>query len=251
MNCEECTQKMLELPVERFVELKGHLDTCAECRGKAERIKVTVAEHQRILAEDAKLPPVGDDGVILDTEGTPGVVGLTGFSQVSAGSRGKGGFLKLVAVALILTAIVAVFLLPRVLKRAAEDKTPKPSMTEVMAVLGGKPTDISAPTAPARVTIVPIIIEAGRKIRAPSSLPPRTWVWFGLNATQNANVDLCMTWPGSVQPIWSGYLKPGRTEVPPEGYVMDITGQYTFSLSRTGDGSCKDLEGEIKLEVQP
>lgn len=252
MTCEECTQKLLELPVDRFGELKEHLDGCPKCRAKAERIRATEAEHKRILAEDADLPPVRDDGTMEEGAQTNRVVGLSAFNAIGKGNQTRGSFYKPFTLAIVITAIIAVIMGPRLLKTTSVvDQAPKPTITDVVSILGGTPTDISAPTAPARVSIVPVIRQEGRKVRAPHSIPPRTWVWFMLSATQNANVDLCMSWPGATQAIWSGYLGPGRVEVPPDGYVMDITGEYTFSLSRAGDGSCRDPEGEIKLEVQP
>jgi len=252
MTCEEVTQKLMELPVERFGELESHLSTCSACRAKAERIKETEAVHRRILEEDRDLPPVGPDGNIAEGARQTRIMGLTAFNQGLKDPPKKGGFLRPFALTLLVTALVAVIFGPRILRqKTIMDQAPTPTMGDMMAVLAGTPAAVSSPTAPARVTILPFIIQEGRKVQAPSSIPPRTSLFFALNATQNANVDLCMSWPGATQAIWSGYLGPGRVEVPPKGYVMDITGQYTFSISRTGDGLCKETEGEVKLEVLP
>lgn len=246
MNCQEVEKKLMELPVERFSELQPHLAGCASCRRKAEAIRATEEEHRRILEEDARRPQLdgAEDGEHLQ--------GLAGFTHAGLSSTTKGAFWKPASIALVITAGLFVIFGPRIMQQSSvTDAAPKPDAQQIFSVLGGKPEDIAAPTAPARISIVPIIIQEGHKVRAPLSLPPRTTVWFALYSTQHANIDLCMSWPGSTQAIWSGYVNTGRTEVPEKGHLMDVTGQYTFSMSRAGDGSCRDPEATITLEVQP
>lgn len=206
--CLDIMRRLRELPAERFSELQEHLDTCAECRAMAERLR------------EASEAPASPDAV--------GPLRPLPLRQSGRSSPDQNSVVRLLVV-LLGIAVLLGLTAPKLLDayRAANYGAPElPGGIDPAEAWG----TAGPPTSPV-VSFSLQQVQLGGKETAPALVPPRTTLYAAVTCAEPATVTVCVEGPQGSERLWTGRIDLGRRDVPDEGYRVEKTGRYTFGVT--------------------